>query len=73
VQRLLNQVPINNIISPKGEILEMLKDATTKHAAAQEKLLHSEEEISNLQEAHWKLEEQKAIIFNRQCPSILAV
>ncbi len=56
----------------KGEILEMLKNATAKHAAAQEKLLRSEEEISNLQEVHWKLEEQKAIILKCQCPSILA-
>ena len=45
---------------------------TAKHAAAQEKLLRSEEEISNLQEVHWKLEEQKAIILKCQCPSILA-
>jgi hypothetical protein len=59
-------------IMSKGEILEMLKNATAKHAAAQEKLLRSEEEISNLQEVHWKLEEQKAIILKCQCPSILA-
>lgn len=44
----------------KVETLEMLKDATAKHAAAQEKLLRAEHELSDLQEAHWKAEEEKA-------------
>ena len=44
----------------KGETLEMLKDATAKHAAAQEKLLRAEHELSDLQDAHWKTMEEKA-------------
>ena len=44
----------------KAETLEMLKDATAKHAAAQEKLLRAEHELSDLQEAHWKAVEEKA-------------
>ena len=43
----------------KEDTLEMLKDATSKHAKAQEKLLRAEQELSDLQDAHWRLEEEK--------------